>query len=62
MISEDINVNGAYVKVSDTARELCLNFRDTGRRKFNIPVVGLTGSVGKNNNKGIYLSCCECKI
>ena len=50
MISEDINVNGAYVKVSDTARAM-LELSGYYRRKFNIPVVGLTGSVGKTTTK-----------
>lgn len=50
MISEDIDVNGAFVKVSDTARAM-LTLSGYYRRKFNIPVVGLTGSVGKTTTK-----------
>lgn len=50
MISEDIDVNGAFVKVADTARAM-LALSGYYRRKFNIPVVGLTGSVGKTTTK-----------
>ncbi|MCH5316974.1 MAG: UDP-N-acetylmuramoyl-tripeptide--D-alanyl-D-alanine ligase [Eubacterium sp.] len=50
MISEDIEVNGAYVKVNDTAKAL-LELSGYYRSKFNIPVVGLTGSVGKTTTK-----------
>ncbi|MDE5670793.1 MAG: UDP-N-acetylmuramoyl-tripeptide--D-alanyl-D-alanine ligase, partial [Eubacterium sp.] len=50
MISEDIEVNGAYVKVADTAKAM-LTLSGYYRRKFNIPVVGLTGSVGKTTTK-----------
>ena len=50
MISEDIEVNGAYVKVKDTAKAM-LALSGYYRKKFNIPVVGLTGSVGKTTTK-----------
>ncbi|MDE5604163.1 MAG: UDP-N-acetylmuramoyl-tripeptide--D-alanyl-D-alanine ligase [Eubacterium sp.] len=50
MISEAIDVNGAYVKVADTAKAM-LALSGYYRRKFNIPVVGLTGSVGKTTTK-----------
>lgn len=50
MICEDIDINGAYVKVDDTAKAL-LQLAGYYRRKFNIPVVGLTGSVGKTTTK-----------
>lgn len=50
MICEDIEVNGAFVKVQDTARAL-LELSGYYRSKFNIPVVGLTGSVGKTTTK-----------
>lgn len=50
MISEDVEVNGAYVKVADTSKAL-LELSSYYRRKFNIPVVGLTGSVGKTTTK-----------
>ena len=50
MICEDIEVNGAFVKVQDTAKAL-LELSGYYRRKFDIPVVGLTGSVGKTTTK-----------
>ena len=50
MISEDVAVNGPFVKVTDTARAL-LELSGYYRNKFNIPVVGLTGSVGKTTTK-----------
>ena len=50
MISEDIAVNGPFVKVEDTAGAL-LALSGYYRNKFNIPVVGLTGSVGKTTTK-----------
>ena len=50
MICEDIKVNGAYVKVQDTAKAL-LRLSAYYRQKFDIPVVGLTGSVGKTTTK-----------
>ena len=50
MISEDVEVNGAYVKVEDTSKAL-LELSGYYRSKFNIPVVGLTGSVGKTTTK-----------
>ena len=46
MISEDIEVAGPYVKVDDTAKAL-LSLSGYYRSKFDIPVVALTGSVGK---------------
>lgn len=50
MISEDIEVNGAYVKVENTAVAL-LALGGYYRSKFDIPVVALTGSVGKTTTK-----------
>ena len=50
MISEDIEVTGPYVKVDDTAKAL-LSLSGYYRSKFDIPVVALTGSVGKTTTK-----------
>jgi UDP-N-acetylmuramoyl-tripeptide--D-alanyl-D-alanine ligase len=50
MIDEDIKPNGAYVKVDNTAKAL-LELGGYYRSKFDIPVVALTGSVGKTTTK-----------
>lgn len=50
MISSDIDVNGAFVKVDDTAGAM-LTLAGYYRSKFDIPVIGLTGSVGKTTTK-----------
>lgn len=50
MIHSDIEPNGAYIKVADTAKAM-LSLSGYYRSKFNIPVVGLTGSVGKTTTK-----------
>ena len=50
MISEDIEVNGAFVKVENTSKAL-LDLSAYYRSKFDIPVVALTGSVGKTTTK-----------
>lgn len=50
MIHSDIKPNGAYIKVADTAKAM-LSLSGYYRSKFNIPVVGLTGSVGKTTTK-----------
>lgn len=50
MICEDIEVNGAFVKVENTAVAL-LTLGGYYRSKFNIPIVALTGSVGKTTTK-----------
>ncbi|MCC8073083.1 MAG: UDP-N-acetylmuramoyl-tripeptide--D-alanyl-D-alanine ligase [Clostridiales bacterium] len=50
MIHEDIEINGAYVKVEDTSKAL-LTLGGYYRSKFSIPIVGLTGSVGKTTTK-----------
>ena len=50
MICEDISVNGPYVKVEDTKSAL-LVLGGYYRSLFDIPLVGLTGSVGKTTTK-----------
>lgn len=50
MIDQDIMPNGAYVKVDNTAKAL-LDLAGYYRSKFDIPVVALTGSVGKTTTK-----------
>lgn len=50
MICDDIKVNGPYVKVSDTSKAL-LELAGYYRNKFDIPIIGLTGSVGKTTTK-----------
>lgn len=50
MIHKDIDIDGKYVKVADTSKAL-LDLSAYYRSKFDIPVVGLTGSVGKTTTK-----------
>lgn len=50
MIHYDIEPNGAYIKVDDTAKAM-LSLSGYYRSKFDIPVIGLTGSVGKTTTK-----------
>lgn len=50
MIHSDVDVDGAYIKVEDTSRAL-LALGKYYRSLFDIPVVGLTGSVGKTTTK-----------
>lgn len=50
MIHSDIEPNGAYIKVADTSKAM-LNLSGYYRSKFDIPVIGLTGSVGKTTTK-----------
>ena len=50
MICEDVKVNGPYVKVDDTQKALLL-LGGYYRSLFNLPLVGLTGSVGKTTTK-----------
>lgn len=50
MIHSDITPNGAYIKVEDTSKAL-LQLGGYYRSKFDIPVVALTGSVGKTTTK-----------
>ncbi|MGN0515968.1 UDP-N-acetylmuramoyl-tripeptide--D-alanyl-D-alanine ligase [Eubacterium sp.] len=50
MIHTDIEPNGAYIKVNDTSSAM-LKLAGYYRSQFDIPVVGLTGSVGKTTTK-----------
>ncbi len=50
MISEEIKLDKPYVKVDDTAKEM-LALAGYYRSKFDIPVIALTGSVGKTTTK-----------
>lgn len=50
MICEDVQVDGPFVKVNDTKKAL-LDLAGYYRSKFDIPIVGLTGSVGKTTTK-----------
>lgn len=50
MVSADIETDMPYVKVDDTAKQL-LNLSGYYRNKFDIPVIALTGSVGKTTTK-----------
>ncbi len=50
MVSEDIDVQGPYVRVKDTSIAL-LSLAAYYRSMFEIPVVGITGSVGKTTAK-----------
>lgn len=50
MIHENVELSGAYIKVDDTSKAL-LALGGYYRSLFNIPVVALTGSVGKTTTK-----------
>lgn len=50
MVSRDIDTDKPYVKVDDTAKQL-LKLSGWYRSRFDIPVIGLTGSVGKTTTK-----------
>ncbi len=50
MIHNEPDFEGNYVKVSDTSKAL-LDLGGYYRSKFDIPLVGLTGSVGKTTTK-----------
>lgn len=50
MVHENIDLSGAYIKVDDTSKAL-LALGGYYRSLFNIPVVALTGSVGKTTTK-----------
>lgn len=50
MIHEDVTPKGAYIKVDDTSKAL-LELGGFYRSQFDIPVVALTGSVGKTTTK-----------
>lgn len=50
MIHSSIDVKGNYVRVEDTSKAL-LELAGYYRSKFSIPVVALTGSVGKTTTK-----------
>ncbi len=50
MISENIGVDGPYVRVEDTSKAM-MDLAEYYRNMFKIPVVGITGSVGKTTAK-----------
>ena len=50
MVHENVDLSGAYIKVDDTSKAL-LALGGYYRNLFNIPVVALTGSVGKTTTK-----------
>ena len=50
MVHENVDLCGAYIKVDDTSKAL-LALGGYYRSLFNIPVVALTGSVGKTTTK-----------
>ncbi|MCM1115719.1 MAG: UDP-N-acetylmuramoyl-tripeptide--D-alanyl-D-alanine ligase [Clostridium sp.] len=50
MVHKDIDLDGCIVKVADTSKAL-LDLGGYYRSKFDIPVVALTGSVGKTTTK-----------
>lgn len=50
MIHSEADFNGNYVRVADTSRAL-LDLSGYYRSKFNLHLVGLTGSVGKTTTK-----------
>lgn len=50
MVSESVNISKPFVKVDDTAKQM-LALAGYYRNKFDIPVIALTGSVGKTTTK-----------
>lgn len=50
MISENVKLDKPYIKVDDTAKQM-LSLAGYYRSKFDIPIVALTGSVGKTTTK-----------
>lgn len=50
MISEDVKIDKPYIKVDDTAKQM-LSLAGYYRSNFDIPIVALTGSVGKTTTK-----------
>jgi len=50
MIHRDVDIDGCFVRVEDTSKAL-LELGGYYRSKFDIPLVGLTGSVGKTTTK-----------
>lgn len=50
LVSRDVDCNIPLIKVQDTGKAF-LNLANHYRKKFDIPVVGLTGSVGKTTTK-----------
>lgn len=50
MIHSDVEIDGCFVRVENTSSAL-LTLSGYYRSKFDIPVVGLTGSVGKTTTK-----------
>lgn len=50
MIHHDVDCDGNFVRVDDTHQAL-MKLANYMRNKFDIPVVGLTGSVGKTTTK-----------
>jgi len=50
MVHKDVACEGSFVRVEDTSKAL-LDLAGYYRSKFNIPVIGLTGSVGKTTTK-----------
>lgn len=50
MVHENVDLSGTYIKVDDTSKAL-LALGGYYRSLFNIPVVALTGSVGKTTTK-----------
>lgn len=50
MVHENVDLSGAYIKVDDTSKAL-LALGGYYRSLFNIPVIALTGSVGKTTTK-----------
>ena len=50
MISHDVDCDGCFIRVDDT-RKAFLRLANWFRNTYDIPVVGLTGSVGKTTTK-----------
>ena len=50
LVSRDVDCNIPLIKVQDTGKAF-LNLANHYRKKFDIPIVGLTGSVGKTTTK-----------
>ncbi len=50
MVHSDVEISGCFVRVSDTSKAL-LALGGYYRSRFNIPLIALTGSVGKTTTK-----------
>jgi len=55
LVEREVSVRGPLLKVASTAKSL-LDLAENHRRKFNIPIVAITGSSGKTTTKDMIAS------